>query len=35
VRKFQRDYPEWSYRHDQRQIIQEIVEAARERITTK
>ena len=35
VRKFQRDYPEWSYRYDQRQIIQEIVEAARERITTK
>jgi CDP-paratose 2-epimerase len=32
VRKFQRDYPEWHYKYDLKQIIQEIVEAARERL---
>lgn len=31
VRRFQRDYPDWSYRYDQRSIIREIVEAIQER----
>jgi len=31
VRKFQGDYPGWSYRYDQKAIIAEIVEAVRER----
>ena len=31
VRNFQRDYPEWSYRYDLNRIIEEIVEATRER----
>jgi len=31
VRKFQGDYPGWSYRYDQQAIIAEIVEAVRER----
>ena len=32
VRKFQRDYPEWAYKYDQKRIIEEIVEATRERM---
>jgi CDP-paratose 2-epimerase len=31
VRRFQADYPEWSYRYDLRTTVEEIVEAARER----
>lgn len=31
VRKFQKDYPDWAYRYDQQKIIEEIVEATRER----
>ena len=34
VRKFQRDYPEWKYRYDLKLIIAEIVDAARERVTS-
>jgi len=32
VRKFQQDYPEWSYKYDLKLIIAEIVEATRERM---
>jgi CDP-paratose 2-epimerase len=32
VRKFQADYPEWSYRYDQKAILAEIVDATRERL---
>jgi CDP-paratose 2-epimerase len=32
VRRFQKDYPEWSYRYDQRTILEEIVEATAERV---
>jgi CDP-paratose 2-epimerase len=32
VRRFQQDYPEWSYRYDQQTIIREIVEATKERL---
>ncbi|MGH9851871.1 MAG: hypothetical protein ACREBD_18700 [Blastocatellia bacterium] len=28
VRKFQRDYPGWTYRYDHRAIIAELIEAA-------
>jgi CDP-paratose 2-epimerase len=31
VRKFQSDYPDWSYRYDLKMIVEEIVEATRER----
>lgn len=31
VRKFQQDYPAWEYKYDQKRIIEEIVEATRER----
>jgi CDP-paratose 2-epimerase len=31
VRRFRRDYPEWEYRYDMRKIMEEIVEATRER----
>jgi CDP-paratose 2-epimerase len=31
VRKFQRDYPKWTYKYDLKLIIKEIVEATRER----
>lgn len=31
VRKFQTDYPEWTYRYDQASILAELVQAARER----
>ncbi len=31
VRRFRRDYPEWSYAYDQQRILREIVEAVRER----
>jgi CDP-paratose 2-epimerase len=31
VRRFQADYPEWSYRYDLRETVEELVEAARER----
>ncbi len=31
VRKFQEDYPEWTYRYDLKMTMQEIVEAAQER----
>jgi CDP-paratose 2-epimerase len=31
VRKFQRDYPRWGYRYDQKAILTEIVEATRAR----
>mgnify|MGYP002784194668 CR=1 FL=1 len=34
VRRFQRDYPDWSYRYDQSGIIREIVAAVQERIVT-
>lgn len=34
VRRFQRDYPDWSYRYDQSGIIREIVSAVQERIVT-
>jgi CDP-paratose 2-epimerase len=32
VRKFQADYPAWSYRYDQKAILAEIVDATRERL---
>ncbi|MDQ3685593.1 MAG: NAD-dependent epimerase/dehydratase family protein [Acidobacteriota bacterium] len=35
VRKFQRDYPDWSYRYDLVKILKEIVEATRERADGK
>jgi CDP-paratose 2-epimerase len=31
VRRFRRDYPEWEYRYDMKRIMEEIVEATRER----
>ena len=31
VRKFQRDYPNWNYRYNMKQILNEIVDATRER----
>jgi CDP-paratose 2-epimerase len=31
VRKFKRDYPAWDYVYDMKKILQEIVEATRER----
>lgn len=31
VRRFRRDYPEWEYRYDMRKIMEEIVEATKER----
>lgn len=31
VRRFQTDYPNWKYRYDQRALLQEIVDATRER----
>jgi CDP-paratose 2-epimerase len=31
VRRFRRDYPEWDYRYDMRRIMEEIVEATKER----
>jgi CDP-paratose 2-epimerase len=31
VRKFQNDYPRWSYKYDQRSILQAIVDATAER----
>jgi len=35
VRKFQQDYPGWSYRYDLQRIIEEIVEATSERLETE
>jgi CDP-paratose 2-epimerase len=32
VRKFRQDYPDWEYKYDQRRIIEEIVDATRERV---
>ena len=32
VRKFQRDYPNWSYAYDMKKILEEIVDAERERV---
>lgn len=32
VRGFKRDYPEWDYRYDRKKIVEEIVEATRERV---
>jgi CDP-paratose 2-epimerase len=32
VRKFQRDYPEWSYQYDLNRILREMVEATREKV---
>jgi CDP-paratose 2-epimerase len=32
VRKFQADYPNWSYQYDQQSILREIVEATQERV---
>jgi CDP-paratose 2-epimerase len=32
VRRFQRDYPGWDYRYDMKRIMEEIVEATRERV---
>jgi CDP-paratose 2-epimerase len=32
VRKFQRDYPEWSYQYDLNRILQEMVETTREKV---
>jgi CDP-paratose 2-epimerase len=32
VRGFKRDYPEWDYQYDMKKIIEEIVEATRERV---
>lgn len=34
VRKFQGDYPDWSYKYDLRRIISEIVDATTERLVT-
>ena len=34
VRKFQHDYPQWNYKYDLRLIIEEIVEATRERASS-
>ncbi len=34
VRRFQKDYPEWSYKYDQKQILKEIVAATIERNPT-
>jgi CDP-paratose 2-epimerase len=31
VRRFQQDYPDWSYRYDLNKIIEEIVAATQER----
>ena len=31
VRRFRRDYPDWEYRYDMRKIMEEIVEATKER----
>ena len=31
VRKFQKDYPQWQYKYDQKAILREIVEATQER----
>lgn len=31
VRKFQNDYPDWSYRYDLKQMLREIIDATRER----
>jgi CDP-paratose 2-epimerase len=31
VRRFRRDYPDWEYRYDMRRIMEEIVEATKER----
>lgn len=33
VRKFQQHYPSWKYQYDQKRLIQEIVDACRERFT--
>ena len=35
VRKFQKDYPGWGYRYDQRRILEEIVEATHERLNER
>jgi CDP-paratose 2-epimerase len=32
VRRFQADYPNWSYQYDQQSILREIVEATQERV---
>jgi CDP-paratose 2-epimerase len=32
VRKFQRDYPDWSYQYDLNRILEEMVEATREKV---
>jgi CDP-paratose 2-epimerase len=32
VRKFQRDFPEWSYQYDLNRILREMVEATREKV---
>jgi len=34
VRKFQRDYPGWTYRYDQKAILAELIEAALSRVQT-
>ncbi len=34
VRKFQKDYPDWQYRYDIKQLLQEIVDNVRERIAS-
>lgn len=34
VRKFQRDYPDWQYRYNLQRILEEIVEATSERLST-
>jgi CDP-paratose 2-epimerase len=31
IRRFQNDYPQWSYRYDLRKIVQEILEATMDR----
>ena len=31
VRRFQADYPEWEYRYDLEEMLEEIIEAASER----
>jgi CDP-paratose 2-epimerase len=35
VRRFQHDYPGWSYRYDQQTILREIVEAVQERLAAR
>jgi CDP-paratose 2-epimerase len=35
VRKFQQDYPEWSFSYDLYKVLQEIVQAMKERVRTQ